>query len=82
MDNGAPWGDAPASWTVQHEARFGRIAESKRCWCPKPFRPVCPTMICREYIYAYGAVSIISRQWDSLILPKSNTQCMQIFLDE
>jgi hypothetical protein len=66
----------------QDEARFGRIAESKRCWCPKPFRPVCPTMVCQEYTYAYGAVSIASGQWDSLILPNTNTRCMQIFLDE
>lgn len=66
----------------QDEARFGRIAESRRCWCPKPVRPVCPTMVCREYTYAYGAVSIADGQWDSLILPKANTYCMQVFLDE
>ena len=66
----------------QDEARFGRIAESRRCWCPKPVRPVCPTMVCQEYTYAYGAVSIGDGQWDSLILPKANTICMQIFLDE
>ena len=66
----------------QDEARFGRIAESKRCWCPQPVRPVCPTMVCQEYTYAYGAVSIADGQWDSLILPYANTVCMQIFLDE
>jgi transposase len=66
----------------QDEARFGRISQSKRCWCPKPFRPVCPTMVCQEYTYAYGAVSIEDGQWDSLILPKVNAACMQIFLDE
>ena len=66
----------------QDEARFGRIAEGKRCWCPKPARPVCPSMVCREYIYAYGVVSIADGQLDSLILPKVNTACMRIFLDE
>ena len=66
----------------QDEARFGRISHSKRCWCPKPVRPVCPTMVCQEYTYAYGAVSIADGQWDSLILPKTNSACMQIFLDE
>ena len=50
--------------------------------CPNPVRPVCPTMVCQENIYAYGAVSIADGQWDSLILPKANTVCMQIFLDE
>ena len=39
-------------------------------------------MVCQEYTYAYGAVSIADGQWDSLILPNTNTQCMQIFLDE
>jgi hypothetical protein len=66
----------------QDEARFGRIAESRRCWCPKPERPVCPGMVSREYTYAYGAVSIADGRWDSLILPHVNTDCMQIFLDE
>jgi transposase len=66
----------------QDEARFGRISQSKRCWCPKPIRPVCPTMVCQENTYAYGAVSIEDGQWDSLILPHANTHCMQIFLDE
>ena len=66
----------------QDEARFGRISESKPCWCPKPIRPVCPTMVCQENTYAYGAVSIADGQWDSLILPQANTVCMQIFLEE
>ncbi len=39
-------------------------------------------MVSQEYIYAYGAVSIADGQWDSLILPHVNTDCMQIFLDE
>jgi hypothetical protein len=38
-------------------------------------------MISREYTYAHGAVSIADGQWDSLILPQANTDCMQIFLD-
>ena len=39
-------------------------------------------MVCQEYTYAYGAVSITDGKWDSLILPFANTVCMQIFLDE
>jgi len=66
----------------QDEARFGRIAQSKRCWCPKPIRPVCLTMVCQEYTYAYGAVNIADGQWDSLVLPSAETICMQVFLDE
>lgn len=66
----------------QDEARFGRIAQSKRCWCPKPARPVCLTMVCQEYTYAYGAVNIADGQWNSLVLPSADTECMQVFLDE
>lgn len=66
----------------QDEARFGRIAESKSCWCPKPLRPLCPTMVSQEYAYAYGAVSIADGQLDSLVFPSLDTTCMQIFLDE
>jgi hypothetical protein len=66
---------------LQDEARFGLISESKRCWCPKPDRPICPTMVTQEYTYVYGAVNINSGQFNSLILPVCDTACMQIFLD-
>jgi len=36
----------------QDEARFGRIADVRRCWCPKPRRPVCQAMMIQEYTYA------------------------------
>ena len=39
-------------------------------------------MICQKYTYAYGAVSISDGQWSSLVLPYTDTICMQIFLDE
>ena len=66
----------------QDEARFGRISDVRRCWAPKPVRPVCQGMITHEYTYAYGAVDVCTGQLDSLILPHVNTECMQLFLDE
>jgi transposase len=66
----------------QDEARFGRINDVRRCWAPKPVRPVCQAMLTHEYTYAYAAVDVASGQIDSLILPHVNTACMQIFLDE
>ena len=66
----------------QDEARFGRINDVRRCWAPKPLRPVCQAMLTHEYTYAYAAVDVVSGEVDSLILPHVNTQCMQIFLDE
>jgi hypothetical protein len=65
----------------QDEARFGRISDIRRCWCPKPTRPFCHSMVTQEYTFAYAAVSV-DGELDSLILPHVNTDCMQIFLDE
>jgi hypothetical protein len=66
----------------QDEARFGRISDIRRSWCPKPYRPMCQAMVTQEYTYAYAAVSVPDGTLDTLILPHVNTDCMQIFLDE
>ena len=42
----------------QDEARFGRILDVRRCWAPKPLRPICQAMLTHEYTYAYGAVDV------------------------
>lgn len=64
------------------EARFGRISDTRACWCPKPFRPVCQAMVTHQYTYAYGAVSVQDGGFDSLMLPYVNGDCAQIFLEE
>lgn len=66
----------------QDEARFGRISDTRRCWCPKPYRPLCYAMVTQEYTYAYAAVSVTDGELDTLILPHTNSDCMQIFIDE
>ncbi len=66
----------------QDEARFGRISDIRRCWAPKPLRPLCQAMLTHQYTYAYSAVDVCSGETDSLILPHVNTACMQLFLDE
>lgn len=66
----------------QDEARFGRISDIRRCWAPKPIRPLCQGMLTHEYTYAYGAVDVCTGELDSLILPQVNTICMQVFIDE
>lgn len=66
----------------QDEARFGRISDVRRCWAPKPIRPLCQGMLTHEYTYAYGAVDVCTGELDSLILPHVNTECMQVFLNE
>ncbi len=66
----------------QDEARFGRVSDTRRCWCPKPMRPLCQAMITQQYVYAYAAVSVADGELDTLILPQVNSHCMQIFLNE
>jgi transposase len=72
----------PIKLMFQDEARFGRIADVRRCWAPKPVRPLCQGMLTREYTYAFGAVDVCTGEFDSLILPYANTECMQLFLNE
>jgi len=66
----------------QDEARFGLISDARRCWCPKPLRPICGTMVTQQYTYAYGAVSVTDGRMDSLVLPYANSLCMGLFLRE
>lgn len=64
------------------EARFGRIAEPKRCWSPPHIRPIVPKQLIREYEYVYGAFSPLDGEMDTLILPAMFCQTMNIFLKE
>jgi transposase len=66
----------------QDEGRFGRISSLKRCWVPKPVRPVVPAQIVREYTYTYAAISPLDGHLDSLILPVVNSSVMSLFLEE
>jgi transposase len=75
-------GAAPVRVMFQDEARFGRISAVRRCWWPKPLRPLVRAMLTQEYTYAYAAVSPLDGRLDSLILPHVNGHCMQIFIDE
>jgi len=75
-------GTEPLRLMFQDEARFGRISDTRRCWCPRPVRPLSLAMVTQEYTYAYAAVSVTDGALDTLIMPHVNSVCMQIFLDE
>jgi len=66
----------------EDEAGFGRINKPKRCWAPKAIRPCVPSQHIREYRYAYGAVEPLTGESFFLVLPWSNTICMNLFLSE
>ena len=65
----------------EDEAGFGRINKPKYCWCFKGLRPVVPCHHIREYRYAYGAVEPLTGENFFLVLPYSNTVCMNLFLE-
>ena len=66
----------------QDEAGFGRINKPKRCWCSKEMRPSVPCHHIREYRYAYGAVEPTTGKHFFLVLPRCDTICMNVFLEE
>lgn len=64
----------------QDEAGFGRINKPKYCWCFPGLRPTVPCHHIREYRYAFGAVEPLTGNSYFLILPYTNTECMNVFL--
>lgn len=66
----------------EDEAGFGRINKPKYCWCRKGTRPSVPCHHIREYRYAYGAVEPLNGESFFLVLPYSNTVCMNLFLEQ
>jgi putative transposase len=66
----------------EDEAGFGRINKPKYCWCFPGHRPTVPCHHIREYRYAYGAVEPLTGESFFLVLPYSNTICMNLFLQE
>jgi len=65
---------------AQDEGRFGRIDRPRRCWAPKPLRPIVPRQIVRESVYVFAAVCAALGRVTSLILPTVNTAMMALFL--
>jgi len=66
----------------QDEAGFGRINKPKYCWAPKGIRPSVPCHHIREYRYAYGAVEPLTGDSFFLMLPYSDSVCMNVFLEK
>lgn len=66
----------------EDEAGFGRINKPKYCWCRKGYRPSVPCHHIREYRYAYGAVEPRTGESFFLIMPNSDTECMNVYLRE
>jgi transposase len=63
------------------EARFGRMSRPRPCWTPTGIRPEVASQLIREYIYLYGAVSPKDGMCVYLIMPRSDTESFQAFLN-
>jgi len=66
---------------AQDEGRFGRINIPKRAWCCNE-RPKSPRQIVRSYFYVFLCVCPHKGTLSSLILPESNTEMMNLFLEQ
>lgn len=62
------------------EARFGRMNRPRPCWAPTGVRPKVASQLIREFTYLYGAVCPKDGTCFYLIMPASDTECFQIFL--
>lgn len=78
-----PVGDSrPVVLVAEDEARFGRINEPVRCRTPPGVKPHAPRQVVHEYLYAFCAVSPSLGRMAALLLPYSDTEMMNLFLQE
>lgn len=70
----------PVLTMAQDEGRFGRISTPKRAWAPPGIRPQAPRQVIRQSCYVYAAVAPEQGLMTSLILPRADTQMMNLFL--
>lgn len=64
------------------ESRFGTHSKLGHGWFEKGSRTSIPVKLGFKNFYLYSSVEPLSGDSCTLLLPKVNTQCMNIFLDE
>ena len=80
MDTRAAADTRPVLIMAEDEGRFGLLNTLRRCWAPKPLRPVVPRQMIRESLYVFAAVCPQLGHVTALILPYANSQMMTLFL--
>jgi hypothetical protein len=80
LDTRAAEDTRPVIIMAEDEGRFGLINTLRRCWAPKPLRPVVPRQMVRESLYVFAAVCPQLGHVTALILPYANSQMMTLFL--
>lgn len=66
----------------QDEGRFGRISSHRPSWAPYGIRPKAPRQVARVFVYVFAAICMALGKMTSLILPYTNAEAMDIFLQE
>jgi hypothetical protein len=64
------------------EGRFGRLGQVMRAWCGPGMRPEGGQQLVREYLYGFVAVAPALGMMTALVLPFSNTEMMNLFLNQ
>lgn len=64
----------------EDEARFGRMNKVQRCWTLKGLQVKVTQQLVREFIYAFSALCPQTGDLTSLILPRADTEAMNLFL--
>src|SRR5215471_5760318 len=65
---------------AEDEGRFGLMNTIRRCWAPKPLRPVVARQMVRESLYVFAAVCPQLGYVSALLVPYANSQMMTLFL--
>ena len=65
---------------AEDEGRFGLMNALRRCWAPKPLRPIVARQMVRESLYVFAAVCPQLGHVTALLLPYANSHMMTLLL--
>jgi len=74
--------DRPIVIMAADEGRFGRLGQVMSAWCGPGVRPEGGQQLVREYLYGFVAVAPALGMMTALVLPFSNTEMMNLFLNQ
>ena len=74
--------ETPVEVWFQDEARTGQKNDQTRVWAKQGTRPRLPADQRYENTYLFGAICPKRGTGAALVLPKANTEAMQLHLDE
>jgi DDE superfamily endonuclease len=78
----SPEDKRPIVIAAADEGRFGRLAQVRRAWCGPGVRPEGKQQSVREYLYGFVAVVPALGMMTALVLPFSNTEMMNLLLNQ